>query len=90
MIDFKERYKTTLKISGDLWTVYKKAIGEIDKVLTLDEMRQDNWWDQKFKEFQEIVKPYIGTTHEFYANQYSVACMDDLNAVWKLKNIKKT
>lgn len=90
MIDLNERYKTTQKISGDLWKLYKDAIYEIDVTLKKDSMEQEKWWDETLKKFHDCIKPYMGTTHEYYANSYCITCMEDLNAVWKLRDMNKT
>lgn len=84
-MDYKRRYKETLRISGDLWDTYKKYSITMDKAFELPEPEQRDWWNRVNQEFMNVVQKYYKTTHEFYAQEYAIACLDDLNTVWKMK-----
>ena len=82
-MDIEKRYKETREISAELWKIYKERHSEIEKALTFKQSEQEEWWDKTVKIFNTAAEKYFDTTHEYYAHAYSIACLDDLNAIWK-------
>lgn len=71
----KDRYKTTQEISSKIWKIYKER---------LESMRADEmWWDETVVTFNSFAATYKNTTHEKYVFRYALACLEDLETVYK-------
>lgn len=84
-MDYEVRYSETRLISSELWKLYKQCLEEMDGIIKCDDEEQDKWWSDVTDKFQTIVSPWNDTTHEFYANSYCIACLEDIRQVWSLK-----